>query len=86
MKNKFIFLSVFFILLNVNAEIDSYYLIEGKIGTAFNKTEVLVVDEFNQKYYLPKKLFPSKFEFKKDTPFQVEIAKELFDQIKIIKE
>ncbi len=85
---KFLFFSILVFLINFSsqAEIDNMVFIEGTIGTAFTKTEVLVTDEFNQKYYLPKKSFPKDYKFVAHEKFNLEIDKSEFDDIKLIKE
>ncbi len=72
--------------LNAFAELDKNVLVRGKIGSSFDNSKVLIKDSLGQKYFLPRHVFPAKFEFKQGKDFTLEIPEAEVSKIKLIKE
>lgn len=77
----------YFILLLVSFELHSAtsrdVFIRGKIGNVFDEKSVTVIDNYNQKYILPRSAFPKEFVPKQGKSFAIEVDESLLDDVKI---
>lgn len=66
--------------LSAYADLDNKILIYGKIGSAFTKTHIKIIDQHQQSYYLEKSLFPKNFKFEKGASFSLEVSETTLDK------
>lgn len=62
------------------AALDENIFVQGKIGNAFDKQKVKVVDSHGQKYWLPKSAFPKNFKFEEGAVFNIEVPEAVMDE------
>lgn len=87
MKKLNVIICFLLIIFSVSsyADLDDKVLISGKIGNAFDKEKVKVIDSHNQTYYLPRSVFSKNFVPKQDESFSVEINVQQFKELEIEK-
>lgn len=88
MKNTILILILGIITIFSNllfAATEDIVFIEGKIGTVFDKSEVQIVDEYNQKFFLNRNLFPQNFKFEAGLPFRLEVPDDVLNNVILIK-
>ncbi len=79
----FLLISTFSFL--VKADLDDKIFISGKIGNAFDKDKIKVIDSHNQLFYLPRTVFPKNFKPQQGENFSVEITVQQFKELEIKK-
>ncbi len=77
--NKFLTLILFSFSI-AQASVENKVIIYGKIGSAFTKTHVKIIDQHKQTYFLEKSIFPKNFKFVKDATFSLEVTEDLFNK------
>jgi hypothetical protein len=84
MKYLVLVVGVFLISGISRSATENIVFINGRIGNAFTKTEIQVIDDYNQKFFLKKDLFPQGFKFTSKEKFSIEIRDSIFDNIKVL--
>lgn len=84
-NKKIIFTLVFLFQVFALAEFDEMVFIQGRIGNAFDKKQVKVIDRYNQTYYLSKFYFSKNFKFKEGQIFNIEIPLEEYKALEMKK-
>ena len=80
-----LFILIVIFSFHLKADLDDKIFISGKIGNAFNKERIKVIDSHNQVFYLPRAVFPKDFKPKQDENFNVEISVQQFKELEIKK-
>lgn len=78
--NKKFFVVILFFSTSAFAAVDDLIFIQGRIGNAFDKNRVRVIDNHNQVFWLPRSVLPKNMKIKEGEVFNIEISSELFEK------